>query len=287
MKKISYFFLLLFLISCKSKITYIITSECFNDFSEHELAKAVEKENINEIKKICGEHPEIVDKTYNVHGYTVLHWAVETGKYKSVKALLEAGMNPNADRGNGETPLDSTFISGAVFPPLILTDMIPLLIKYGADCNLKKQKYFDKTGITPFMNAIILDRLDIAKTMIQYSKIDVDLKTDSPHFITATDYALFRNNIDCAHFLICECKANIEEPFYISEFSLEKPIYPVSLLRRMVYPLNSEQYKLKLEIIEEFKKHGIDYYAEEIPNDIFEIIKIYYPDTWEEYVKVY
>lgn len=287
MKKIFYLFLVLILFSCKSKVTYIITSERFNDFSEHELAKAVEKENIDKIKKICEEYPEIVNETYNGHEYSVLHWAVETGKYKSVKALLEAGMNPNADRGNGETPLDSTFISGAVFPPLILTDMIPLLIEYGADCNLKKQKYFDKIAITPFMNAIILDRLDIAKTMMQYSKIDVDLKTDSPCLMTAADYALFKNNIDCAHFLICECKANIEEPFYLSENFLDKPIYPVSLLRRMIYPLNSEQYKLKQEIIEEFKMHNIDYYSEEIPDDIFEIIKINYPDTWEEYIKVY
>ena len=64
--------------------------------------------------------------------------------------------------------------------------------------------------------------------------------------------------------------------------------YPVNLLRNWwIYPLDSEEYKIKMEIVKEFERQGVDYSATPIPDWVLEKIKRQYPDTWEEYIKVY
>ncbi|WP_318679760.1 hypothetical protein [Treponema sp.] len=44
---------------------------------------------------------------------------------------------------------------------------------------------------------------------------------------------------------------------------------------------------MKNEIIQDCKNQGIDYYSEPIPEETLDKIKKLYPDTWEEYIKVY
>jgi len=42
-----------------------------------------------------------------------------------------------------------------------------------------------------------------------------------------------------------------------------------------------------MEIVDEFARQDVDYWATEIPENELWIIKNMYPDTWEEYIKVY
>ena len=64
--------------------------------------------------------------------------------------------------------------------------------------------------------------------------------------------------------------------------------YPVKHLRYWVYPLGSEEYKLKMEIVDEFARQGVDYWSTEIPcRFIIKRIQKLCPDTWEEYIKCY
>jgi hypothetical protein len=44
---------------------------------------------------------------------------------------------------------------------------------------------------------------------------------------------------------------------------------------------------MKMEIVEEFKRQGVDYWGTEVPKSRFEQIKKLYPDTWEEYIQKY
>jgi hypothetical protein len=58
-----------------------------------------------------------------------------------------------------------------------------------------------------------------------------------------------------AYYLIIEKKAKINEPYFRGEHMAlpgENPndeFYPVDILRNWVYPLDSEEYKLKMEIV--------------------------------------
>lgn len=42
-----------------------------------------------------------------------------------------------------------------------------------------------------------------------------------------------------------------------------------------------------MEIVDEFARQGIYYWATEIPKYTLEHIQKLYPDTWEEYIKRY
>jgi hypothetical protein len=123
--------------------------------------------------------------------------------------------------------------------------------------------------------------------MLQHSNIDINKKTNSKCFITAADYALCNKKIESAYFLICECKAKVVDDFFYNQDKLDVPITPVSLLRNFIFPLDTKEYQMKFDIINEFKKQGIDYYSEPIPNNILVRIKKEYPENWEEYIKVY
>lgn len=64
--------------------------------------------------------------------------------------------------------------------------------------------------------------------------------------------------------------------------------YPVDILRDWVYDLDSEKYKIKMEIVAEFARQGVNYWETKITNiRTLEHIKKRYPNTWEEYIKKY
>lgn len=285
------------------KVGLIITEKYFQTQSEYELARAVRYQNIKKIKQFCLNHPECVKRTYCEQYYSVLHWAAEIGKMKSVKALLDAGMNPNVTTKDDETPLHTLpynfTVTSRTKSYMDYSEIIKLLIQYGSDCNYPRKKSigneFNMYGITPFMMHVIYGHLEYADIMLRNADVDVNAKMQDD--VTAAVYTLreaseYKSSIYNAHYIICKCKADITNPFVMKK-KLENfevkwvKTYPVQLLRELLYPLDSEEYKLKLEIIEEFKNQGIDYYSEPIPDDVLDKIKRLYPKTWEEYIKVY
>jgi len=73
----------------------------------------------------------------------------------------------------------------------------------------------------------------------------------------------------------------MDKNLYISR---KEKIYPVNILRdhSWVFPLDSKEYKLKQDIIAEFKRQGVDYYATPISDSTKYHIKYTYPDNYEE-----
>jgi len=61
----------------------------------------------------------------------------------------------------------------------------------------------------------------------------------------------------------------------------------VDELRRWVYELDSDRYKIKMDIVSEFANQGVDYWSTKIHKDTISEIKKIYPGTWEEYIKKY
>jgi len=71
-------------------------------------------------------------------GYTALHFAAQNKLVKIAKYLLEKGANPNLQDIHGNSPLWT-----AVFNSMDEKGVVRLLLKYGADVNLKNK--YNKT----------------------------------------------------------------------------------------------------------------------------------------------
>lgn len=110
---------------------------------------------------------------------------------------------------------------------------------------------------------------------------------------TATIRAIQRNDIQMSFYFIVELQANVRDVYYSREsltWNTETPTphYPVELLRwDWNFPLDSEEYQIKMEIVKEFERQGVDYWSTPIPDDVIQWAKNVYPNTWEEYLEKY
>ena len=59
------------------------------------------------------------------------------------------------------------------------------------------------------------------------------------------------------------------------------------MLRNWIPELNSDGYKIKIDIVDEFENQGIDYWSTEIPESVYVIFKKKYPDNWQELIEKY
>lgn len=296
-------------ISCTNQNLKLINNaenrclEIFKDTEDYKLAKAVKNNNLKKINSIIQNDKSIIERSYNENYYSVLHFAVKLEREEATIELLKNGFNPNVKNKNGETPLHIA----AGFPSIVFynsyrnTKLIEILLEYGADTESTYSFQFLKNlttvPTTPLMESIrnslsmspsseisnILSSIGIedfpetrkenvclekTKMLVEEGHADINHKTT--YGITASIFALYYGEIEKAHYLIVQKKADITEPFYMNDEDYKKGIttHPVELLRKLVYPLDSEEYKLKLEIIEEFKNQGIDYYSEPVSGDI-------------------
>lgn len=89
-----------------------------------------------------------------------------------------------------------------------------------------------------------------------------------------------------AHYLIAEKHADVTKP-WLPMPGPQHRIEPVTLLRDWTPDLDSEGYRMKMDIVKEFARQGVDYWKTEIPEDVVKQMKERYPDTWQEYLKKY
>jgi len=172
---------------------------------------------------------------------------------------------------------------------------VQLLLHYGADTNknfIGKEIDGVKTVIEPGTSPLMrLIRCGIEKTKaIVEAGADINYKTKTGETV-AYIALLADNSPEYAYYLIVQKKAKVTEPSYRSESyhneDLNEKFFPVTILRDWICDLDSKEYKMKMEIVEEFSRQGVNYWDTEIPNDRLTQIKKLYPDTWEEYIKRY
>ncbi|MCR5318740.1 MAG: ankyrin repeat domain-containing protein [Treponema sp.] len=310
MKKIFLFALLIILISCskKEKALNRFRADYVNESSneEREMTKAIVYGKTKKIEKIIENDDSIILRSYNENYSSYLHLAVHIENIKSVETLLKLGFNPNVKDKIGGTPL--YYASGHSIYPYEeddkLTKILYLLLDYGAEPN----QHIGEQENTPLMNLVGQqvfkeNYLTRAKLLVEKGKADVNLK--NKYDATASDLALldsvsclgmnhitrfyaFNEAIKTAHYLIVTCHSDVKSGFYYNRSKEDIVlIYPVQLLRRLTYPLDSDEYKLKMEIVEEFARQGVDYKSEPIPDPIVQFAKMFYPEDWEEYLVVY
>lgn len=289
-------------IKAASKGEYKITNiRIYRNTPVWELALAVKRQDTGSIERIAKNKPDLLNYQEPKYGATLLLWSVGTERYKSAEALLKCGADPNIPSTNnssygGQTPL---FVAAgfswvdrhAKKDP----KYVRLLLSYGADPN-KNYTGFDipridsviEIGTSPLMHSIGCG-IEKTKALVE-AGADINYKTKRGT-TAAREALLYEEFPEYAYYLIVEKKAKITEPFYRRiSYGNEDPnekLYPVDLLRYWVFDLNSKAYKVKMEIVAEFARQGVNYWETKIPKFTLEHIKKRYPDTWEEYIKKY
>jgi len=309
-KKRLIFFLLLVLVSifiyqlnikAAGKGEYKITDiRIYKDTPAWELALAVKKQNIRKIERLVRNKPNLLNYQEPKYGATLLLWAVGMEKYRSAETLLKCGADPNiASTFDGETPLflaaGYSWVDRAAKKD---PKYVKLLLNYGANPNICYIG-FNRNGIdsiiekgsSPLMNSIGCG-IEKTKALVE-AGADINYKTELG--TTAAKKALLVGSnstleyLQYAHYLIVEKKAKVTD-YYYGRYSFSDPtrkFYPVEILRDWVYPLGSKEHKIKMEIVEEFARQGVNYWETKINESTLRIIKKRYPDTWEEYIKKY
>jgi ankyrin repeat protein len=272
----------------------------WNGTPVQKLASAVNNQNVKQIEKLTKEHHDIINYQEPQFGMTLLLWSVGMEKYEAAKALLECGADPNIiGIWEGGTALyraaGYSFIDNEAKKD---EKYVKLLLEYGADPNIgfigNDHNTIDEIGTTPLMKSIGCG-IEKTKALVETG---ADINYRSPTGATASIMALDVGGPNTtfetmlyAHYLIAEKGSKVTEPYSIflgygssDDTSIR---YPVEILKNWIPRLNSEGYKLKMEIVEEFARQGADYWATEIPKSRLEQIQKLYPDTWQEYIEKY
>lgn len=293
---------ILFLASCADKKDEKLTVkdiEIFKDTPAWDFAKALEKSNLRKAKEILSDNGNggLVNYQDPEFGTTLLMRAISTENYKAVEFLLQNGANPNIVAKVGGTALfDAVSHSWKDVAANENLRFVKIMLEYGADPNIpycapeaKGTISPIECGTSPLMHATQRG-FEKVKLLVE-AGAEIDYKTELG--TTAAIKALLHSKADVAHYLIVEKKARVDEPYYYyylfdrSKINYEKPHYPIELLENWLFDLGSKEHKLKMEIVEEFKRQGQDYWSIEKHPKTIERIKKTRPENWEEYLKKY
>lgn len=273
--------------------------EIFKDTPAWSLALAVKSENVKSIQDIVETKPELVNYQDSKYGATPLLWAVGVRKYKSVEALLKYGADANIPaKDEYGTPLLVAVMKPWDDKYADDTRIIELLLKYKADPNkgyIGEDTLMMEAGTSPLHEAAYMG-IEKTKALVE-GGADINTKTRSgrtPSINALIDGSFYKKeakSAEVAHYLIVEKKAKVSEPYFsrdeIADESERKKYFPVDLLREWVSDLDSKEYLLKMEVVNEFSRQGINYWDTKISDDRLKGITKMYPNNWQEFIKQY
>jgi len=252
--------------------------------------KAIMKDDTCKLAKELKGNPYLKNVTDPYYGYTILTTAILNNKIKSTEKLLKFGFDPNYINDSLNLERSSPVIDAVDFSSTS-PKILELVLKYGGDPNsFQAFQMYNGKLITFEKHAISFaasDNLEKIKILLKYGA-DIN-----PQFgITPVNIASVLNVENLLYLL--EHGANPYERFPIMDYS-QNPEKGDSIgyktiadrLRSFIFPLNSKEYQTKLKVIDFLKDKGLDYNKTEIPNKTLKKIQNRYPDTWEEYIKVY
>ena len=119
------------------------------------LRESIYKNDLNEVKSIISENPELVNTKYDYdRGDSPLAIATRESQVEIVQFLIAHGADVNFKRDRGITPLHNAAVGGEV-------EIVELLIAKGANVNVTCDK-----GITPLIIAAIGGDMDVIEILI-------------------------------------------------------------------------------------------------------------------------
>lgn len=277
MKTLFFAIALLFIHSCnyaqKNKLTGN-NIELFQNSPVWLLAQAVKIEDTLKISELLSN--ELIKKNINYQdstlGFTLLHWAVFNEKYYSMKSLLNHGAAIHI-----KTKYSGTCTMHVAADNNNTSVILELLLKNGGDPNIEADSIMAYRIGTPLIAA--------AGSNLENVKLLINAGANINHIFkkkrNAITSAIISEKVEILHLLIIEKKAEFVKPQYLykpDDYFFSKPF--VELLRDWVYPLDSKEYKMKMEIVDYLKSQGYDYWKTEPSN----YVKKNYPKSfWKVY----
>jgi len=231
-----------------------------------ELALAVGFEDTQQIAILAEGMSELINYQEPTYNQTLLYWAVRRDKVKSVEALLKAGADPNIFCNNGWTAL---YIATSFRWSEVSTRIVKLLLEYGADPNIGSSLDIigmsPEYGTTPLMNSVQIGTLEKTIALVEAG---ADINAKSKHGKTAALQAMHvarSGYYETALYLIIEKQADVtqpyDSPYFDSGFNPGGELYPVNLMEEWEPEIGTEGYEVKMKLIEEFARQGVDYWA--------------------------
>jgi hypothetical protein len=223
-----------------------------------ELAQAVESQDTMKIKQIIARREVSVNYQEPKFGETLLEWAVWTNHNKSTKILLENGADPNLqDYHDGY----SAFTYAA--DKFETSDYVRLLLKYKANPNTVAKNDSTSMYITPLI-AAAYHRLESVKLLVDAG---ANINYMAKNYRCALLAAFTFDKVDIVHYLLIDKTTDFKKPFGRTVDG--KDIMITNLLRDWIFPLNSEKYKEKMEIVNYLKNKGMDYDKTPVPEHYY------------------
>ena len=236
-----------------------------------ELAKAVNELDTRRVSELCREDPSLVGFQEPRFGQTLLEWATYTNKYESVKALVEAGADPNLQSNDGT----SAFIHSADIDET--TDYLELLLRFGGDVNavaVPKDGKNQQQLRTPLIAAA---RSSLANVRLLV-EAGADVNYTNEQHQSALHEACDFNRIEIVRYLIIERQA---DPRILMLRTLNgDSLFVHHLLRNMLFPLDSREYQVKMEVVDYLKTHGMDYWQTEVPAHLYKNYPLEYLEKY-------
>jgi len=125
------------------------------------------------------------------------------------------------------------------------------------------------------------DQLEKLKLLVKAgASLEYD-KNDNANFLNA---AVLSQNYKLVWYLLNE-GIDYQKPIFTNASGIDQSLE--YCMKRQLIDLESEEYKYKLKVIDFLERHGVDYRGVVPSKKTIEMAKRQYPDSWEEYLKVY
>jgi ankyrin repeat protein len=203
--------------SCAQENRYVAA---FKDTKAYPLAKAVEREDLDEIERLVRQDSALMEFANPVSGSNVLILSINTEKYESFKKLLELGANPNFINPytKHSVLIDAIQPFGSQFEWRKDNRYIELLLEYGANPNYAVEHDFTNEkghhirATSPLMEASSLD-LEAVKLLVKHGA-DPN-KRLAENQSTGFSIAVRRGKIDIINYYLDSLDVNVHEPMSI------------------------------------------------------------------------
>jgi ankyrin repeat protein len=257
----------------------------FQQTSAWELAKAVEDEDIELIKDIVTNTNVDINTTDPKYGNSLLMMSARRNKFESFKTLISLGANIDI-----HNDYDSISVIHIVCKNIRIKDQIKyldILIEKGVDVN-------DRSNVKNINTPLLIEcsnayrgksALKVVKYLVQ-NGANINYINEDNYF--ALRSSIVFNNYDVAIYLI-KNGARYDIPFRLADGKIRNENdYIMDVLTSSYHKLDSKDYQEKMMLVDYLEKLGLKYKRKDTINKWdLETIKRWYPNSWEEYIKVY
>lgn len=256
--------MLLGILSCsvfKKKPVEATDLKIFKNTPVWDVAKALFNREFEEASLFFEESPDLIDYQEKKFYQTLLLWAVKNQMVGVTDFLLELEADVELKDGYGIYPI----IQAANFKDNYL---LKQLLKYKANPKvIGKPKGID--GYQKLRTPLI------AASSISIANIDILLNAGVDLDYTETKFGLqnavitaFRaKRIDLVRHLIIEKKINLDNIQYLDYKGDSTDVR--TELRKLVYPLDSKEYKVKMEVVDYLIARKINYWESPVPRNLY------------------